>query len=76
MDGKTAAQKGTLDRLLKEATEVSLALGRSNGTISGGATLFRDQGPLTSWASTRRQCCSGPPMTTARAMVYPLSPMT
>jgi len=27
MDGKTAALKGTLDRLLKEAAEVSLALG-------------------------------------------------
>jgi len=35
MDGETAALKGTLDRLLKEAAEVSLALGRSNGTISG-----------------------------------------
>jgi hypothetical protein len=35
MDGETAVLKGKLDRLLKEAAEVSVALGRSQGTISG-----------------------------------------
>jgi hypothetical protein len=35
MDGETAALKGKLDRLLQEAAEISVALGRSSGTISG-----------------------------------------
>jgi hypothetical protein len=35
MDGATAALKEKLDRLLREAAEVSVALDRADGTISG-----------------------------------------
>jgi hypothetical protein len=35
MDGTTSALKEKLDRLLKEAAEVSVALARADGTIQG-----------------------------------------
>jgi hypothetical protein len=35
MDGATAALKEKLDRLLKEAAQVSVALDRADGTITG-----------------------------------------
>jgi hypothetical protein len=35
MDGATAALREKLDRLIKEAAEVSVALDRADGTISG-----------------------------------------
>ena len=35
MDGPTAVLKEKFDRLLKEAAEVSVALDRADGTITG-----------------------------------------
>ncbi len=43
MDGATVALKEKLSRLLKEAAQVSVALDRADGTITGGSPLFRDR---------------------------------
>jgi len=61
MNGETAALKGKLDRLLKEAAELSVALGRSQGTISGVPHYVGERSPCSRTGSTAQSRDSGEP---------------